>query len=174
MTQSLQDPTVLLIMGRTPDEVRARLAAELDAFEAELRTRQADWSVTQPGREWSPAQEAEHVLLINEGITRLVGLLMSDRELRPLPQTPGVLKEGRRQAPAHTLPSPHGLAWADLEGRWAEHRTRLEAAAAQLRDVPERTMWHPFYGELDALNWMRMVAGHLDSHRRLLKRSAGA
>ncbi|ACO45373.1 DinB family protein [Deinococcus deserti] len=174
MTQSLQDPAVLLAMGRTPDEVRARLAAELDAFENELRARQADWSRPQAGREWSPAQEAEHVLLINEGITRLVGLLMSERELRPLPQTPGVLKDGKRQAPAHTLPSAEGLAWDELDSRWTQHRTRLEAAAAQVRDVPERTMWHPFYGELDALNWLRMVAGHLDSHRRLLKRSAGA
>lgn len=174
MTQPLQDPAVLLVMGRTPDEVCARLAAELDAFETELRARQADWSRTQPGREWSPAQEAEHVLLINEGITRLVGLLMSDRELRPLSQTPGVLKDGKRQAPAHTLPSAEGLAWSELGGRWATHRTRLEAAAAQLGDVPERTMWHPFYGELDALNWVRMVAGHLAGHRRLLKRSAGA
>lgn len=174
MTQPLQDPAVLLAFGQTPSEARACLGSELDRFEAQLRTRQDDWTRPQLGREWSPAQEAEHVLLINQGITRLVALLLSERELRAGPQTPGVLKDGKRQAPPQTLPSAGGLAWSDLEGRWAEHRAHLEEVAAQIRATPERTMWHPFYGELDALDWLRMVSGHLHSHRRLLERSAGA
>ncbi|MFC4426311.1 DinB family protein [Deinococcus navajonensis] len=174
MTEPLQDPAVLMAFGQTPAEVRERLSNELDRFEAQLRTRQADWTRVQPERDWSPAQEAEHVLLINEGITRLLALLLSSRELRAAPQTPGVMKEGRRQAPPHTLPSAQGLAWAEMDGRWAEHRTRLEEAASQVRATPGRTMWHPFYGELDALDWLRMIVGHLYSHRRLLERSAGA
>ncbi|MFC4638576.1 DinB family protein [Deinococcus hohokamensis] len=174
MTQPLQDPAVLLAFGQTPAEARERLSTELDRFEAQLQARQADWTRPQPERDWSPAQEAEHVLLINEGVTRLLALLLSERELRAVPQTPGVLKDGKRQAPAHTMPSADGLAWAELDGRWAAHRARLEEVAAQIRETPGRTMWHPFYGELDALDWLRMVNGHLYSHRQLLERSAGA
>lgn len=157
--------------GATPAEVQATLRAELDAFEAELRTREADWMATQPGREWSPAQEVEHVIKINAGITRLLGLLLSERELRPMPQTPGVLKDGKRQAPDHSLPGDTGLNWNSWQEVWSEHRAALEAVAADVRETPGRTAWHPYFGELDALNWVRMVAAHLHSHRELLERS---
>lgn len=175
MTQSLTDPAVLAVMGATPDDVRARLTKELDRFEAQLRTRQADWTRVQPGREWSPAQDAEHVILINDSIARGVALLLSDRELRPSPRAPGeTTPDGRRVAPPHTRPSDTGLAWEDLDTRWAQSRAGLERTAADLRATPGRTLWHPFFGELDALDWMRMVAIHLNNHRKQLEASAAA
>ncbi|GHG07873.1 hypothetical protein GCM10017783_20600 [Deinococcus piscis] len=169
--QPLQDPAVLRQFGASPAEVQTALRTQLEAFEAELRAREDDWTATQPGRDWSPAQEAEHVVKINTGIIRLLGLLLSDRELRPLPQTPGVLRDGKRQAPAHSLPSETGLPWAGWQTVWSEHRTALEAVAADVRETPGRTAWHPYFGELDALNWLRMVTAHLHSHRALLERS---
>lgn len=172
--QPLQDPAVLRHFGQTPTQVQATLSAQLDAFEAELRTREHDWTTVQPGREWSPAQEAEHVVKINSGITRLLGLLLSDRDLRPTPQTPGVLKDGKRQAPPESLPSAAGLPWQSWEEVWSGHRAALETVAAGIRETPGRTAWHPFFGELDALDWLRMVAAHLHSHRELLERSAAA
>ncbi|MDO4263983.1 MAG: DinB family protein [Deinococcus sp.] len=172
--QPLQDPAVLRQFGRTLTEAQAALHTELDAFEAELRTRKGDWHATQPGRDWSPAQEAEHVVRINTGITRLLGLLLSDCELRAAPQTPGQLKEGKRQAPADSLPSATGLPWANWEAMWNGHRAALETVAADVRETPGRTAWHPFFGELDALGWLRMVAAHLHSHRELLERSRRA
>lgn len=170
--QPLQDPAQLLALGRTPDEVRANLNAALDGLEAHLRERQADWTTTQPGREWSPAQEAEHVLLINDSIAGVMGLLLSDKPLREMPKTPGVLKDGKRQAPSFAQPSAAGLTSADLDTRWAQSRAKLEAVAEQVRETPDRTFWHPFFGDLDALNWLRMVAGHAASHHALLKKSA--
>lgn len=167
----LQDRAVLLAFGATPEEAKARLTTELDAFEAQLRTRAADWTTQQGGREWSPAQEAEHVLKINGNISKLIGLLLSDKELRPVPHTRGELVGGKRQAPAFSLPSAEGLPH-DWEAGWQTHRQELEGVAAQVRATPERTFWHPFYGELDALDWLRMVSGHLYSHRQLLEKSA--
>lgn len=169
-----QDPAVLLPFGETPEQVRASLSRELDAFAAQLRTRAQDWTATQPGREWSPAQEAEHVLKINAGITRVLGLLLSDRELRPTPQNPGRLVGGKRQAPADSLPGAEGLRWDGWEQEWRAGREALETVAAGVRETPGRTFWHPYFGELDALDWLRMVAAHLHSHRRLLEQSAGA
>ena len=81
---------------------------------------------------------------------------------------------GRRVAPPHTRPSDTGLAWEDLDTRWAQSRAGLERAAAELRHTPGRTLWHPFFGELDAMDWMRMVAIHLNNHRKQLEASAAA
>lgn len=171
---TLQDPAGLRALGATPDEARARLSKELDRLEAHLRTRQADWSRAQPGRDWSPAQDAEHIVLIDGSIARLLALLLSDRELTPTAQVPGVLKDGKRQAPPFTVPSAEGLAWDSWETRWAEHRAALESVAARVRETPGRTMWHPFFGELDALDWLRMLAGHVRGHRVALEQSAAA
>ncbi|MCD0159368.1 DinB family protein, partial [Deinococcus sp. 6GRE01] len=66
------------------------------------------------------------------------------------------------------------LAWEDLDTRWAQSRAGLERAAAELRHTPGRTLWHPFFGELDAMDWMRMVAIHLNNHRKQLEASANA
>jgi len=173
MTKPLLDPAALAPMGATPEDVRARLDRELDLFHAHLRTRQGDWTRTQPGRDWSPAQEAEHVLKINDSIARGVGLLLSERELRPMPQTPGELTpDGRRVAPPHTQPGDTGLAWDDLDATWTHSREGLSTVTGALRATPGRTLWHPFFGELDALDWTRMVAAHLYQHRKALERSA--
>lgn len=175
MTSSLpplQDPAQLLALGATPDEVRTRLNCALDDLETHLRTRQADWSEMQPGRAWTPAQEAEHVLLINDSVTKLTALLLSHAPLRDAPKPRGVLKGGKRQAPAFSQPGAAGLAFEDLDTRWAQGRAALTAVAGQVRETPGRTFWHPFYGELDALNWLRMLAGHAASHHALLEHSA--
>ncbi|UBV42167.1 DinB family protein [Deinococcus taeanensis] len=173
MTQTLTDRSVLAALGATPDDVRTRLHTELDRFEAHLHTRQADWTQVQPGRDWSPAQEAEHVLLINDGVARGVALLLSERELRPTPQVPGELTpDGRRIAPLHTRPSETGLAWTELDGRWVQSRTQLLQVVQNLRETPDRTLWHPYFGALDALDWTRMLAAHLRQHRQSLERSA--
>lgn len=174
MTQPLYDPAVLKFVGQTPEEVRTRLSVELDRFEAQLRGRQGDWTVTQPNRDWSPAQEAEHVLKIDTSIVPLMRLLLSDKELRPSPQVPGVTINGKRQSPDSLLPSAEGMPFEALDTTWAEHRQKLEEMAAQVRETPGRTFWHQFFGEIDALDWLRMITVHLRAHRKLLEESAAA
>ncbi|GGO30916.1 hypothetical protein GCM10008949_26070 [Deinococcus humi] len=168
------DPAVLKAMGQTPEEVRTRLSVELDRFETQLRGREADWNTTQSGREWSPAQEAEHVLKIDNSIVPLLRLLMSDKALRPMPQVPGEIVDGKRQSPIALLPSDEGLPFEALDTEWAEHRRKLEDMAAQVAETPGRTFWHQFFGEIDALDWLRMVTMHMRNHRKLLEESAAA
>lgn len=170
----MYDPAVLKAMGQTPEEVRTRLGVELDRFEAQLRGRQADWNITQPGRDWSPAQEAEHVLKIDTSIVPLMRLLLSDKELRPMPQVPGEIIDGKRQSPAELLPSDGGMPYAALDTTWAEHRQKLEEMAARVEPTPGRTFWHQFFGEIDALDWLRMVTMHMRAHRKLLEEGAAA
>ncbi len=174
MTQAIFDASALLFVGKTPEEVRTRLGVELDRLEAQLRSRQADWNTVQPGRDWSPAQEAEHVMKIDNSIVPVLRLLLSDKELRPMPQVRGELKDGKRQAPDFSMPSDEGLPFEALDTGWAEHRQKLQEMAARVEPTPGRTFWHQYLGELDALDWLRMVTLHLRSHRKLLEESAAA
>ena len=65
-------------VGATPSEVTDRVKRELDLFWQHVQTRQGDWQQVQPGREWSPAQEVEHVMLISGAVTGVTRLLLSD------------------------------------------------------------------------------------------------
>lgn len=168
----LQDPATLRALGETPADVQARLTRELDAFGEALQSREGDWQRQQPGRDWSPAQETEHVMKVNGAVASVLRLLLSDRPLRPGEQAPGELRDGKRQAPVATMPSETGTAWAEVEAHWQASRAALEAQAAQVRETPGRTVWHPFFGELDALDWLRMGVYHIGHHRRLMAQSA--
>lgn len=163
------DPAVLHMIGRDLDEVKARLVEELDAFEAHLQSRANDWNVTQPGREWSPAQEAEHVLLVNKGVTKVIGLLLSDHPLPEQSKVRGELRDGKRQSPKPFLPD-EGLD-TDWQEAWQEHRNTLQAVAERVYPT-ERTFWHPYLGDLNAFDWLRMITGHMYSHRLLLQESS--
>lgn len=168
----LADPATLRPLGATPDEVRSRLAHELGRFGAHLRTREADWAQVQPGRAWTPAQETEHVLIVNALTANVLRLLTSDRPLRAGPQLAGEFQEGKRRAPQGTEPSAAGQPWEGLEAAWQRSAEALEAAAANVTDDPSRQLWHPFFGEISALDWLRMVTFHVRNHRQLLEASA--
>lgn len=161
----------LVTYGQVPEQIASNLQAELEALEAHLHQRQSDWLIQQPQRDWSPAQEAEHVLLVNDSVINLVLLLLSNKELPEMPKRLGKLKNGKRQAPSFTLPSQQGLAWDDLPNRWGQQSERLIELAANAKATPQRFMWHPFLGDLDALDWLRMLVRHTRGHRQLLEKS---
>lgn len=166
------DPAILRAFGETPEDVRHNLTRELEALEAHLKTREADWTRVQPGREWSPAQDIEHIIAVGKGGSMAAKLLLSGKELRAFPHVPGELKDGKRQSPEFARPSATGLAWDAWPGAWAEHRQQLEGLAASLRETPGRKLWHPYFGEIDAVDWLRSLAGHVRGHRELLQKSA--
>ncbi|MDL2345844.1 DinB family protein [Deinococcus sp. MIMF12] len=172
MTQPQEDwaqaAAMLRRLGTTGDEVAARLKRELDAFEAAVTRSQDRWHERLPGREWTAAQEAEHVILVNESSARIAGLLASDRPLRAAPRDPGVEVGGKRQAPEGTRPGPD-QPWDALAGRHAAVREQLLTLAERAGDAPERTFFHPFMGDLTALDWLRMAAYHVGHHRRQLE-----
>ncbi|BDP43559.1 hypothetical protein DAETH_35280 (plasmid) [Deinococcus aetherius] len=163
---------MLRALGTSPEEVRHRLERELDAFEAAVEGARGRWHELLPGRTWTAAQEAEHVILVNEGTARIVALLTSDRPLRPVPAVPGELVDGRRQAPANLRPGP-GQEWEALAERHAASRAALLQSAGQATENPERRFFHPFLGELTALDWVRMVVLHIHHHRKQLQAGAG-
>ncbi|MBB5233949.1 DinB family protein [Deinococcus budaensis] len=170
MTQAEWSGSVATLrsLGSSPAEVGARLERELNAFEAAVAAAQPRWHQRLPGREWTAAQESEHVILVNESSARIAALLVSDRALRPTPQVPGEQIGGKRVAPPGTVPGPD-QPWEALAGRHAAARAALLAGLERATDNPERTFFHPFMGELTALDWLRMAAYHVGHHRRQLE-----
>lgn len=150
----------------TPEAVSSRLRRELGAFEQAMHAAAAHWHTRLPGRDWTPAQEIEHTILVNEGTGRVVRLLLSGKPLRDVAVAPGQLRDGRRVAPAGTEPGPD-QPLDTLLARHAASRALLEEVQAD--PDPQRTFPHPFLGQIDALDWLRMAAGQTGHHRRTLQ-----
>ncbi|WP_034387643.1 DinB family protein [Deinococcus sp. YIM 77859] len=155
----------------TPEGLSAQLEREFAALAQTMRAAAPHWHTPMPGRTWSPAQEAEHTILVNEGTGRVVRLLLSERPLRPVPLEPGRTAQGKRLAPPGTEPGP-GEALETLLERHAAAGPLLSGARAAPN--PERTFPHPFLGELDALDWLRMAAWHTRHHRQAIERGLAA
>lgn len=163
-------PSPLRAFGETPAEMAANMEAALDAFEAQLPAHAASWLAAPAQGRWSPAQVAEHVLIVNEGVGRIVGLLLSDKPLRQGPRTPGETLDGRRLAPPGLEPGD-GTPWADLQPRWQASQQTLRELGARLPDADlSRRFFHPFMNDLDAHDWYRMATYHTRHHRRQLGR----
>ncbi|SMB92435.1 DinB family protein [Deinococcus hopiensis] len=151
----------------TAEVTAERFREELRAFGETARAAVTHWHTRLPEREWSPAQETEHVIRVNENTGRLVQLLLSDRELRAGPEQRGVMKDGKRQAPPGTEPGA-GEEFGPLLERHAQAGEVLSALQPEAN--PARTYFHPFLGQLDGLDWMRMTTWHMAAHRRALRR----
>ena len=160
--------------GKTPPEVAERLERELTAYAETAQRGAPHWHTLMPGRTWTPAQESEHVILVNEGSAKVARLLNSDKALRPTPQ-PHIEADaqGRRAAPPGTVPG-EGQAWSELQPRHAAALEYLQAAARQAPEASERRFWHGAMGDLTALDWLRMAAYHTRHHRKKLEAGLAA
>lgn len=145
-------------------ELAERVQAELRALSEAIRRAEGErWQVVMSGREWTPAEEAEHIIMTNEGTARVIRLLLSDKELRAGPQVYTEYRpDGRRIAPPNVQPT--GTASAqDLLRR---NEVLLDALNVNITEASERTFFHPAYGPLDALDWLRIVPSHTRGHRK--------
>ena len=185
------DKTLLARFGRDAEAVRVALAREFTAFEALPVELSGVWLEPRAPGKWSPAQTTEHVMKVNTGMSKTLYLLRRDAPLPEQTRTPGTLVEGRAQAPEFSRPE-EGLSWAALEPTWLELKTRFLAEAEQAvgfqpnrfqpnrsqpdrsqidssrSDVAERTWFHPYFGDLDALGWVQAAAFHMAHHRKQL------
>ena len=145
----------------TPEALIEGMRQELGAFEATIRGAAPFWNTRMPGRDWTPAQEADHTIMINEGTGRLVRLLLSEKPLRDVPEEPGVTEGGRRLAPPGTEPGPD----QPMEAVLARHAATRDLLEVYAEPRPERAFYHPFMGKIGALDWLRMAAYQTRHHR---------
>lgn len=164
---------VLERFGTTPAAARAALARQQGAFEALWPALQSRWE--DPLREgaWCPAQVTEHVVKASARFSKALYLLRRDEPLPEVPRVPGAFEDGRAQAPASVIPGPP-QPLAALVPQWQEVHARLFAEVDATRTWHGRTLFHAFFGELDALGWLQVAAFHLRHHRKQLERFAAA
>lgn len=159
---------LLARFGRQPDTAEASLRRELEAFRA-LPTRLAEvWTRPRAPGAWSPAEVSDHVLKVNVALSKTLHLLRRDEPPPKGPRTPGVLRDGRAQAPAFSHPGAP-RPWAALEPGGLEMERRLLAEVAQTSAWSVRTRFHPYFGDLNALEWVQAGALHMAHHRRQLE-----
>ena len=159
---SVQDQLAALrVAYPTPEALLGSMRQELGAFGDVMRSAVPHWNTRLPGRDWTPAQEADHTILVNEAGGKVVRLLLSDKPLREVARQPGQTQGGKRVAPPFLEPGPEQSLEALLE-RHAATRTLLEVHAEA---DAARTLYHPFMDDLDALDWLRMAAYQTRHHR---------
>ena len=160
---------MLTAFGETPEQISAELHKALERFQVALPECQGHWTISPaPGR-WSPAQVTEHVLMVNEVVAEIVVQLLAQTPRLPPPSGPGQVIGGKRVSPERLEPG-QGTAWAELAGRWQAACERLTTAATRLEDADlSRRYAHPFLGEIDAHDWLRMATFHTRHHRRQLE-----
>ncbi len=170
------DSSSLRRLGESPAEVAAQLKSALTDFEAALAQTRDRWDVpvfrVAPSPDfsltWSPAQQAEHVLKATISFSKLVYVLGGDKPLPAVPRGRGPLSpEGRRVSPAGFLPDG-GLTWEDWQAKWSEINGRFLSEVERVDPVSTRVFWHPYLGDLGALDWARVAALHTRSHRQQL------
>ena len=161
------DPRLLERFGRDPAGAKAALGREFAAFEALPAALADGWFVPRAPGAWSAAQTTEHVLKTNVRMSKTLRLLRQNGPLPEPSRTPGTLKDGKPQAPVLSLPGD-GLAWAALEPGWLEMREQFLAELEATQTWRGQTRFHPFFGDLDALGWVRAAALHMAHHRRQL------
>jgi DinB superfamily len=160
---------MLTAFGETPEQILAELNRAFDRTEASILEQQDHWLQQPAEGRWSPAQVTEHVLIVNEGVAGIVKLLLSDKPLRPGSGTPGEMVGGKRVAPAGLEPG-EGSEWAALQARWNDSRAALMALGEQAQGADlSRRFFHPFLGDIDVHDWLRMATYHTRHHRRQLE-----
>jgi hypothetical protein len=137
--------------------------------------------------EWTIAEIAEHIGIVNGGFLRITYKLLKQAESAGAPPLAGLslsyvlLDAEGRQNPAR-FPAPEivrpkgGQAVADslakITQNWADFqivRPRLEAADCSQPKFP-----HPAVGEINAYQWLIVMGEHLDRHCGQIERLKAA
>ena len=137
---------------------------------------------TQPGpARWSPAQIAEHVVLVEIALLRKVRTLVATSP-SPQPATesdfgPAVLarltealagRQGRVDAPASLHPSG-GWTQPEVRERFQTHRAQLhEFLLTNAQPLHLYTAPSPFFGPLSAYHWLLYAPLHTQRHIKQL------
>lgn len=161
----------------------ARDRAGLLSSVKDLTTEQMDY---RPEPEaWSVADVLHHLALAHEGTAKLMSVMRrrtSEEAVPPDPDpnrslvdslegvVPGV-EEGKATAPDPVSPKSY-LAPDEALSRLDASRRRLVETVATLSafDLTKLTFPHPFFGELDAYQWLLVTGWHERRHTKQIER----
>lgn len=159
------------------DETRRRLLARVEALgtaECELKTSPEVWSV---------AEIVEHLSISEEGIVKMIGMMLAKaeaggaradeavRRFAPVSIDGFTERSLKEKYEAPEFIRPRGAALADSiasmrRGRAAlrELRPRLEVA-----DLANARYPHPAFGPLNAYQWLLFLGAHDERHLRQIE-----
>jgi hypothetical protein len=170
--------------------VPAALVAELEAGAARLHTALASvpdarWTARPAPGAWSAAEIVEHLILVEQGIGRLLAERLPAAPDDPDP-APEVMEAriravmGNRAEIRVTSPEPYAPT-----GRWPTPAALREAMAAtraatlafaRTTTIPLRARRapHPRLGPLDGVQWLVFTGAHADRHLEQLREALAA
>jgi hypothetical protein len=160
---------------------REELRSAVERFlESAAAVEDARWTLpTQPDK-WSPAEIGEHLVLTFDAVLRELGggvgmrlrlgwwrrLYIRARYLRPL------LAEGRFPEPSPAVrevrPTGPARCKAELVQVFRERARAFDEGIAAAHEKGRFRMTHPFFGRLGTLDSVRLVAVHIEHHRKQL------
>ena len=165
-------------------EVYAANDAIRDKFKQVVRSLPADKLHARPeGEKWSIAEIIEHVSMVNDGVVRICGKLLSKAEAdgRLSNGTFSISNEFIESATGSIdvkLEAPeivHPVGGASVEDSFGKLDTN-HAALSALREKFEKfdgcdpKFPHPYFGNLSAQEWLTLSGGHELRHLRQIKR----
>jgi DinB superfamily len=154
------------------DKIRAKLKETVSG----LTDEQA--SFLPEGAKWSAANVVEHISMVETGITRIFGKLLSEAQAKGGNPTGGEAKiseeflqklawgrEQKFEAPERVHPSG-GLSIAESLAKLDENRQTLEELRPLFESVEcsEFKFPHPAFGPLTAHEWLALLGGHETRH----------
>jgi hypothetical protein len=134
------------------------------------------------GEKWTAAQIVEHISIVDEGIGKICNKLLQkaeaegklfDGSVRLSPaflERSGDIANMRLEAPERVRPTG-GKTIAESLAVLDENRIKLNSIKQLFEtfDGNEFTFPHPFFGEISAIEWLRLLGGHEARHTRQIE-----
>lgn len=134
---------------------------------------------------WSVADVLHHLTLSHEATAKLMSIMLRRAREESVPRDPDpdrsvltsiddvvpAADEGKATAPDRVTPRSY-LAPDEALARLEASRRRLQETVAELSefDLHGVTFQHPFFGELDAYQWLLVTGWHERRHTKQIER----
>ena len=158
------------------EEIRMRLKKTAGSITDEQANALPD------GEKWTIAQLFEHISMVDEGIGKICNKLLQQAEAEgklfdgsvklsdAFLERSGEIANLRVEAPERVQPTGEKTI-AESMAVLDENRIRLNDIKALFEtfDGNEFTFPHPFFGEISAVEWLRLLGGHEARHTRQIE-----
>jgi hypothetical protein len=166
-------------------EIQGELERTRDDLLAVVARTPADVAVQRPCADgWSIAEIVEHLLIVENGIGRLLGRLGKQAEtLGPEKSTASIIpsldryavRDARRRIESPPAVAPTGsMALDEAVAGLAESRGRILELVHRVsgRALGSLTAPHPVFGSLTFYQWLLFLAQHEERHTRQIRETA--
>ncbi len=135
------------------------------------------------GEKWTVAQIVEHVSIVEDGMTRICSKLLNEAQAAgdgSVNISDNFVEKGTEiaqikiEAPERVIPSG-GKTIAESKAKLEENRAKLHELRPlfESADCNENKFPHPFFGDLSAGEWLKLIGGHEVRHMKQIQNVLG-